>query len=83
MTSCPCGLIKEELIKLNFVENQRCIAIYELNGTEFVCGKLYTSHPVKLAPLAPPGNKPHPLLSPFYDILFVLSFLIYLIYCAM
>lgn len=43
--ACPCGLTQEKLLALSLVSEQKCTAIYESNGTEKVCGKLFTSHP--------------------------------------
>lgn len=54
MAQCPCGLTRRELDVQNLVKNQRCTAIYEKNGAELVCGKLYTSHPETTAGKIPP-----------------------------
>ena len=44
---CPCGLTKEELRELGFVNDwNRCTALFEdESGNEYVCGKHVSSHP--------------------------------------
>ena len=43
--ACPCGLTRQELTEQGLVVEQRCTALYELDdGTDAVCGRLFTSH---------------------------------------